>query len=122
MWRIKTLTIHAKGEVYLSPPEIDRKSRHLPVICVMLATKAGNPFELRASSVTEYPDLASPQDFLAVHRIRPKTHNKSFHFVCLSVDPTVAPQSMHTSFPFRSSGVPYLHTGQSGRSAKLGGA
>jgi hypothetical protein len=44
------------------------------------------------------------------------------HFVCLSIVPTVAPQSMQTSFPFRSSGVPYLQTGQSGRSAKLGGA
>jgi len=117
MWRIKTLTIHAKGEVYLSPPEIDRKSRHPPVCCVMLATKAGKPFELRASSVTEYPDLACPQDFLAVQRIRPKTQNKSFHFVCLSVVPTVAPQSMQTSRPLRSSGVPNLQTGQSGRSA-----
>jgi hypothetical protein len=88
----------------------------------MLAAEAGNPPEFRASAVTEYPDLASPQDFLAVQRIRPKMQNKSFHFVCLSVVPTVAPQSMQMSLPFRSSGVPYLQTGQSGRSAKLGGA
>jgi hypothetical protein len=88
----------------------------------MLATKARKPLELRASAVTEYSDLASPQDFFAVQRIRPKMQNKSFHFVCLSVDPTVAPQSMQMILPFRSIGVPYLHTGQSGRSAKLGGA
>jgi hypothetical protein len=40
-----------------------------------------------------------------------------FHFVSLSIVPTVAPQSMQTSLPFRSIGVPNLHTGQSGRSA-----
>jgi hypothetical protein len=39
------------------------------------------------------------------------------YFVCLSIVPTVAPQSMQTSLPFRSIGVPNLHTGQSGRSA-----
>jgi hypothetical protein len=111
MWRIKTLVIFAKREVHLSPPQVDRESKHPPVICVMLATKAGKPFELRASTVAEYPDLAPPQDFLAVQRIRPKTHNKSFHFVCLSIVPTVAPQSMQTSFPFRSRGVPYLRQG-----------
>jgi hypothetical protein len=79
MRRIKTLAIHAKGEVYFSPPEVDCESRQPPVSSVMLATEAGNPPELRASTVAKYPEGASPQDYLAVQRIRPKTHNKTLH-------------------------------------------